>query len=91
VSGGSGSGAGVLIVRGTNNTLVNRGTVMALSGLAIRASTGNDTVSNFGTVIGNVDLGTGTNAFNNMAGGLFASPRPISAICAMASSLVSAP
>ena len=44
---------------------------MALSGLAIRADTGNDTVSNFGTVIGNVDLGTGTNAFNNMAGGLF--------------------
>jgi uncharacterized protein with beta-barrel porin domain len=71
VSGGSGYGAGVLIVGGTGNTLVNRGTVMALSGLAIGATTGNDTVSNFGTVIGNVDLGAGTNAFNNMAGGLF--------------------
>ena len=71
VSGGSGFGAGVLIVGGTDNTLVNRGTVMALSGLAIGATTGNDTVSNFGTVIGNVDLGAGTNAFDNMAGGLF--------------------
>jgi hypothetical protein len=79
VSGGSGSGAGVLISGGTDNTLVNRGTVLALSGLAIGATTGNDTVSNFGTVIGNVDLGTGTNAFNNMAGALFASGASVSA------------
>jgi uncharacterized protein with beta-barrel porin domain len=47
------------------------GTLMALSGLAIQSSTGNDTVTNFGAVIGNVSLGAGTNAFNNMAGGLF--------------------
>jgi len=78
VSGSSGSGAGVLVVGGTDNTLTNRGTVMALSGLAINADTGNDTVSNFGTVIGNVDLGTGTNAFNNMAGGLFNSGATVS-------------
>ena len=71
VSGGSGTGAGVVITGGTDNTLVNRGTVTALSGLAIAAGTGNDTVSNFGTMIGSVDLGAGTNAFNNMAGGLF--------------------
>jgi uncharacterized protein with beta-barrel porin domain len=78
VSGGSGSGAGVFISGGTNNTLVNRGTVMALSGLAIGADTGNDTVNNFGTVIGNVMLGTGTNAFNNMAGGQFNSGATVS-------------
>ncbi len=71
VSGGTGLGAGVALLGGTDNTLVNRGTVMALSGLAIVASTGNDSVSNFGTVIGNVDLGAGTNAFNNMAGAVF--------------------
>ncbi|MDR3483319.1 MAG: autotransporter domain-containing protein [Bradyrhizobium sp.] len=71
VSGGSGTGAGVDLVRGTNNTLTNFGTVTALSGLAITGDTGNNTVNNFGTVIGNVILGTGTNAFNNMAGGLF--------------------
>jgi uncharacterized protein with beta-barrel porin domain len=71
VTGGSGTGAGVDLVRGTNNTLTNMGTVTALSGLAITGDTGNNTVNNFGTVIGNVILGTGANAFNNMAGGVF--------------------
>src|SRR6202035_3597800 len=71
VSGGSGAGAGVDLVGGTNNTLTNMGTVMALSGLAITGDIGNNTVNNSGTVIGNVILGSGTNAFNNMAGGLF--------------------
>jgi len=47
------------------------GTVMAVSGLAIAGDTGNNTVNNSGTVIGNVTLGTGANAFNNMAGGFF--------------------
>jgi uncharacterized protein with beta-barrel porin domain len=71
VSGGSGSGAGVFINFGTNNTLTNMVTVTALSGLAISGTTGNDTVNNFGTVVGNVILGSGTNAFNNMTGGIF--------------------
>jgi len=71
VSGGSGSGFGVGFTGGTSNTLTNMGTVMALSGLAITGDTGNNTVNNLGTVIGNVTLGTGTNAFNNMAGGFF--------------------
>jgi uncharacterized protein with beta-barrel porin domain len=71
VSGGSGTGAGVSISGGTTNTLTNLGTVTALSGLAIQGDTGNNTVNNFGTVIGNVILGSGTNAFNNMAGGSF--------------------
>jgi uncharacterized protein with beta-barrel porin domain len=87
VSGGSGNGAAVDLVGGTNNTLNNMGTLTAASGLAIRADGGNNTVNNSGTVIGNVILGsivtlppgiiffglprTGTNAFNNMAGGLF--------------------
>jgi uncharacterized protein with beta-barrel porin domain len=71
VSGGSGSGAGVTLLGGTNNTLTNFGTVTALSGLAIFGDTGNNTVDNSGTVIGNVILGNGTNAFNNQAGGLF--------------------
>jgi hypothetical protein len=71
VSGGSGSGAGVTLLGGTINTLTNFGTVTALSGLAIKGDTGNNTVNNFGTVIGNVILGSGANAFNNMAGGFF--------------------
>jgi uncharacterized protein with beta-barrel porin domain len=71
VSGGTGSGAGVDLVAGTNNTLTNMGTLTALSGLAILGNTGNNTVNNSGTVIGNVILGSGTNTFNNMAGGVF--------------------
>jgi len=71
VSGGSGNGAGVDLVGGSNNTLTNFGTVTALSGLAIQGDTGNNTVNNFGTVIGNVTLGSGANAFNNQAGGFF--------------------
>ena len=79
VSGGSGQPGGPaasLLSGGTNNTLTNMGTLTALSGLAIvgkrlRGDTGNNTVNNSGTVIGNVILGSGTNAFNNMAGGFF--------------------
>ena len=75
MSGGSGTGAGVELVGGSNNTLTNFGTVTALSGLAIVGSAssggdiGNNTVNNFGTVIGNVILGSGTNAFNNRRAG----------------------
>ena len=59
--------AGVGIGRGGANSLTNRGTIANLNGgnsLAIFGRTGNETVNNFGTVTGNVDLGTGTNAFN---------------------------
>jgi outer membrane autotransporter protein len=37
----------------------------------IAAGTGDDTVNNSGTVTGDVDLGGGTNAFNNLTGGVF--------------------
>ena len=74
-----GSAAGIFIeLAGTNTTLTNLGPVTALSGLAIKGNIGNDTVNNFGTVIGNVMLGTGTNAFNNMAGGQFNSGATVS-------------
>ena len=59
---------------GTANTLNNYGRVQNLDGIggtAILAGTGNETVNNFGVVTGIVNLGAGTNAFNNMAGGLF--------------------
>ena len=58
VSGGTGTGAGVDFVGGSNDTLTNFGTVTALSGLAIKGDTGNNTVNNFGTVVGNVILGS---------------------------------
>jgi len=70
----AGGVAGVRFVEGEANTLNNFGSVRNLSGLggtAILGGVGPETVNNFGVVTGNVLLGGGTNAFNNMAGGLF--------------------
>ncbi len=75
VQGGSGSGAGVFMSGGNQNTLTvnGGGNVSALSGLAIIASDGDDTVDNFGTITGSVGLGGGANAFINEQAGLFES------------------
>jgi hypothetical protein len=70
----SGVAAGVQIVDGTINSLKNYGTVESSagpSGTAIIAGIGNETVDNFGTITGSVDLGAGANAFTNHAGALF--------------------
>ena len=71
VRGGSGAGAGVRLVGGANNTLTNRGSISALSGSAILGGGNGDTIQNFGTVTGSVDLGGGANAFHNQAGATF--------------------
>jgi hypothetical protein len=85
ITGGSGSGAGVVLAGGGNNTLTNFGTITTsggLSGTAILGSplfsfpplmlfAGNNTVNNGGIIIGNIDLGPGRNAFNNLIGGTF--------------------
>ena len=71
VQGGSGGGAAVRFREGSTNTLTSSGTVFALSGLAVAGTTGDDSVSNTGTLIGNLALGSGTNAVNNLAGGDF--------------------
>ncbi len=73
VTGGSGAGVGVKFTGGGTNMLRNFGTVSALSGLAISGDVGDETVNNHGTVIGNVDLGAGSNAFNNFPGASFQS------------------
>lgn len=72
VTGGSGSGVGVRFSSGSENLLTNYGTISALSGLAVSGDIGDETVNNYGTITGNVNLGGGANAFNNMANGLFA-------------------
>lgn len=76
-------GVGIWLVDGKNNAITNQGLVTTVSGVdggyAILATGsdvvlqpgGNETVNNFGTVIGSVDLGAGTNVFNNKAGALF--------------------
>ena len=71
VTGGSASGVGVRFSSGSENLLTNYGTISALSGLAVSGDIGDETVNNYGTITGNVDLGSGANAFFNHAGALF--------------------
>lgn len=71
VSGGSASGAGVQFTGGATNTLDNFGSISALSGLAVSGDSNDETVNNRGIITGNVDLGSGTNTFNNFFGGRF--------------------
>lgn len=70
VTGGSLTGVGVRIAGGENNTLDNYGSISALSGLAVSGGTQHETITNFGTITGNIELGTGTNAIFNMSGGV---------------------
>jgi outer membrane autotransporter protein len=71
ITGGSGTGAGIYMDGGNNNTLTNRGSISALSGTAIVGGTGNETIDNYGIITGSVDLGAVRNAFNNKVGGTF--------------------
>ncbi len=76
VQGGTGTGAGVFFKDGKDNKLTNHGTVQTLAGMggnSIFGGDGNETVDNFGTVNDSLDLGTGTNTFNNKTGGLLQS------------------
>lgn len=70
VRGGSGMGAGVRFVEGANNTLINHGAIFSQSGTAIIGTSGNETIHNYGTVTGSVDLGAGQNVFNNYLGAM---------------------
>jgi hypothetical protein len=71
INGGSGMGAGIRVSGGANNRIDLKGSVMAESGLALQTGEGNETVNNGGKVYGNVELGSGTNRFNNLAGSEF--------------------
>ncbi|MEQ8824311.1 MAG: hypothetical protein RIC14_08045 [Filomicrobium sp.] len=77
VQGGSGDGFAVRIVGGGTNKVTSYGTLSALSGNAIQATTGDDTIENFGTIEGNIYLGSGSNAIFNRAGGLLHANRTI--------------
>ena len=76
VMGGTGTGAGVRFADGVQNVLNNRGTITTFNGItgtAIVGGAGTETINNFGTVRGSVNLGAGANLFDNKAGGLFES------------------
>ncbi len=81
VQGGTGDGDGVELYNvagaiGTLNVFAGA-TVTTLGDNAVEGGPGDDTVNNAGTVTGDVALGTGTNAFNNMGGGLFNAGRTV--------------
>ncbi|MBO9706815.1 MAG: autotransporter outer membrane beta-barrel domain-containing protein [Caulobacter sp.] len=71
VRGGGGAGSGVKIDGGAANLVDNTGVISAVSGLAIASTGGDETVANRGAVIGNIDLGSGDNRFDNQDGALF--------------------
>ncbi len=72
ITGGTGSGDGIDFDGGRSNRVINFGTVTTRGENAIESDdNANDVVDNFGTVTGNIDLGAGTDQFNNRPGGLF--------------------
>lgn len=79
LQGGSGEGAGIVIDGGRNNTIViGAGSrVGALSDRAIVSTFGQESVRNFGTVVGDIDLARGNttewNEFRNEVGGTYVS------------------
>jgi hypothetical protein len=73
ITGGGGSGSGIKFDDGAANSLTNRGSIQARSGLAVVGGNGNESIDNYGLLIGNVDLGGGANPFDNRLGGTFLS------------------
>ncbi len=71
VQGGTGDAAGVRFLDGGTNVVANGGLLHALGGTAVAGGTGDDSVDNTGTVVGDLRLGTGANVFDNRAGASF--------------------
>jgi hypothetical protein len=66
--GGGGAGNGVAFVGGASNTLTNYSTLTTTSlinGMTITGALGNEAVTNWGHLIGSIDLGGGTNSIDN--------------------------
>ncbi len=80
VRGGMGSGAGVRLRDGAQNSLINRGAIGAMAGIegrAIQAGGGADRVENFGELAGSIDLGGGADSLTNRTGGVINAGRTI--------------
>jgi uncharacterized protein with beta-barrel porin domain len=68
-----GAVVGIQIIGG-NSTVNNYGTIRSFGGVEGQAVLGDvlaDTIHNFATITGNVDLATGTNTFDNLESGTF--------------------
>jgi len=69
-------GTAIAFDGGADNVFNNNGTVMTLDGLdgmVMTGTSGNDVINNAGLILGNVALGGGINALNNLADGQFIS------------------
>ena len=74
VQGGWGSSVGVRLLDGADNTLTNYGAITTLNGMdgtAILGTGGNESINNYGVIIGSVDLGASNNQFNNFSNSWF--------------------
>ena len=71
VRGGSGAGMGIWLDGGADNAVDSKGSLSAISTVAMRAGAGNDRFLNEGLAVGNFYLGGGTNALTNAAGATF--------------------
>jgi len=72
VAGGADGGGGILFKDGQSNMLENHGVVTTTSGAlgnAVVGTTGSEHIDNFGTLIGSVRLGGGTNSLTNQTEG----------------------
>jgi len=69
----TGGAAGIVIRGGKDNVISNAGTISAVSGLAVIGDSGAEAIENAGILVGDVDLGGGSNAFNNNVGGTYRS------------------
>ena len=73
VTGGLGSGHALEILGGANNTVTTAGalsTAGGITGVVIYGDTGNNAVTNTGTITGSIVLGSGLNTLTNQASGL---------------------
>ncbi|WP_156414135.1 autotransporter outer membrane beta-barrel domain-containing protein [Bordetella sp. N] len=80
LQGGSGNGAAIAVDGGNaeNKITINKGAyVSALSGHAVVSTFGEESLSNYGTLVGDIDLASGgtkeRNEFRNEAGGTYVS------------------
>jgi hypothetical protein len=76
VRGGTAGASGIVFLGGRHNSLVNRGEIGAAGGIdgsAIHATGGDVRITNYGILVGQIDLGPGSNALRNEAGAVIAS------------------
>jgi uncharacterized protein with beta-barrel porin domain len=64
------AGVAIVLSGGNANTITNYGVISAPGGFAVGAGYGDETIENYGTLRGSIDLGPGDNAVNNRASGV---------------------